>query len=381
MSLIGARGGVLGAAGGAAAVEPDYWEMTVETPSDAATWSVQVLAGTTPDLNISWGDATSDTTANSVTTYDHEYATAGTYTVRISGTFASGGRIRLGKTGNFAYLKTVQPVGGITGISNFQDSMRDCTGLTSLPANLFRWHPTITANAFRLTFSGCTALSSLPDDLFRYNTEVTSDAFNGTFFNCTSLTSIPTDLFRYNTKVSTLGFAATFRNTRVVSIPTNLFRYNTLVSSNGFERVFSEDNALTSLPTDLFRYNVNVSTSGFTNAFKDCTALASVPALLFKYNTACTSFSSVFQNCNKLQLRADLFFDTGEASTRFLDQSVNFADAMRIGTFTGTQGTAPALWDCTFGTGTPTTTTCFTGHTTSSVTNHADIPTPWGGPA
>ena len=52
---------------------------------------------------------------------------------------------------------------------------------------------------------------------------------------------------------------------------------------------------------------------------------------------------------------------------------------MSIGTFTGIQGTAPALWDCSYGTGTPTTTTCFTGQTSASVTNYASIPTAWGG--
>jgi hypothetical protein len=85
------------------------------------------------------------------------------------------------------------------------------------------------------------------------------------------------------------------------------------------------------------------------------------------------SFVSVFQNCNKLQLRADIFFPAGQEGTRFLNQTVDFTSAFAIGTFTGTQGTAPALWTCDFGTGTPTKTSCFTGHTTSSVDNHAAI--------
>jgi hypothetical protein len=334
-------------------VEPDYWEMTVTTPSDAATWSVNIAAGSTPNILVNWGDSSSDTyTITGVK--NHEYATAGTYTVRISGTFASGGCIRLGNTGNFAYLKTVQPVGGITKIGNFQSSMRGCTGLTSLPENLFRWViPGAAGNAFYDTFYECTGLSSIPANLFRYNTGISDNAFFQTFFGCTGLTSIPADLFRYNTAVSSNGF------------------YNTFYNCTG----------ITSIPADLFRYNIAVSTAGFRGAFWNCSNLTTAPALLFKYNTACTSFENVFLNCNKLQLRADLFFDTGEASTRFLNQSVNFNQAMRIGTFTGTQGTAPALWTCDFGSGTPTTTNCFTGQTTSSVTNHADIPTAWGGPA
>jgi hypothetical protein len=351
MSLIGARGGVLGAAGGAAAVEPDYWEMTVETPSASATWSVNIVAGTTPNLLVEWGDSSSDTyTTTGIK--DHEYATAGTYTVRISGTFASGGRIRLGNTGNFAYLKAVQPVGGITNITSFQDSMNGCAGLTSLPANLFRWYPNISV----------------------------SDAFLSTLRGCTGITSLPADLFRYNTSV--VNFRGTFRESGITSIPVDLFRYNTLVAANGFYDTFRGCTGITLIPADIFRYNVNVSTDGFRYTFGSCTNVAILPALLFKYNVACTSFQEVFISCNKLQLRADMFFDTGEASTRFLDQSVNFTDAMRFSTtFAGSQGTAPALWGCTFGTGTPTTTNCFTGHSTSSVDNYGDIPTDWRGGA
>ena len=119
--------------------------------------------------------------------------------------------------------------------------------------------------------------------------------------------------------------------------------------------------------------------SNFQSTFHSCTGLTSLPTDLFRYNIACTSFNNVFRNCNKLQLRSDIFFPAGGESTRFLNQSIDFTSAMSIGTFTGIQGTAPALWDCSYGTGTPTTTTCFTGQTSASVTNYASIPTAWGG--
>ena len=147
----------------------------------------------------------------------------------------------------------------------------------------------------------------------------------------------------------------------------------------GFHTTFQNCTGLTSLPDALFQYNVAVSMFGFNTTFQNCTGLTSLPTDLFRYNIACTSFNNVFQNCNKLQLRSDIFFPAGGETTRFLNQSVDFTNAMSIGTFTGTQGTAPALWDCTYGTGTPTTTTCFTGHSLASVTNYASIPTAWGG--
>jgi hypothetical protein len=50
---------------------------------------------------------------------------------------------------------------------------------------------------------------------------------------------------------------------------------------------------------------------------------------------------------------------------------------MLTSSFTGTQGTAPELWNAAYGTGTPTTTDCFQGQSTASLTNYASIPAPW----
>ena len=243
---------------------PDAWWLTVDTTDVSQTWTVAIEAGTTPNITVDWGDATVDTYT---TTGDktHTYATAGRWYPKITGSFASGGNIRFGENvADRARLKATAIVPTIPGLSNFQSTFHSCTGITSLP----------------------------------------------------------TDLFRYNTAVSTYGFQYTFYG---------------------------------------------------------CAGLTSLPGALFQYNIACTSFNNVFRYCNKLQLRSDIFFPAGGESTRFLNQSIDFTSAMSIGTFTGIQGTAPALWDCSYGTGTPTTTTCFTGQTSASVTNYASIPTAWGG--
>ena len=330
---------------------PDAWWLTVDTTDVSQTWTVAIETGTTPNITVDWGDATVDTyTTTGLKT--HTYATAGRWYPNITGGFASGGNIRFGKDAtNRSRLKATAIVPNIPGLANFRETFGTCTGLTSIPV-----------------------------DLFRYNTAVSTTGFNAIFYGCTGITSIPVDLFRYNTAVSTSGFQAAFQGcTGITSLPVDLFRYNTLVSTSGFQQTFYGCTGITSLPVDLFRYNTGVSTSGFASTFIFCTGLASLPANLFRYNTACTSFRQVFNTCNKLQLRSDMFFQPGEESTRFLNKSVDFTDAMRIGTFTGTQGTAPALWDCTYGTGTPTTTTCFTGQTSASVTNYASIPTAWGG--
>jgi hypothetical protein len=89
------------------------------------------------------------------------------------------------------------------------------------------------------------------------------------------------------------------------------------------------------------------------------------------------SFYQTFYNCRKLTLN-DQIFGPDLTTTRFLNQSVNFQECFRLNSsFTGTQGTAPELWTAAYGTGTPTTTDCFQGQSTSSLTNYASIPVAW----
>jgi hypothetical protein len=138
---------------------------------------------------------------------------------------------------------------------------------------------------------------------------------------------------------------------------------------------------LTSIPADLFRYNTAVSTYGFRETFRDCTGLTgSIPVDLFRYNTlvSTSGFYLTFYGCSNLQLSPYIFFAPGEESTRFLNSPSNFQLCFyRTGAYTGDIGTAPALWDCDFGTETPVTTDCFDGHSTDTVDNFADIPAGW----
>jgi hypothetical protein len=362
-------------------VEPAYWEMTVQTPSDGATWTINIAAGITPNITVDWGDSSSNN-YNSTGVKDHVYATAGTYTVKISGSFASSGNIRLGKVGNKSYLKATLAVGGITGLINFRETFQGCTGLTSLPADLFRYNTAVSTSGFTNTFSDCPGLTSLPADLFRYNTLVSTSGFYYTFQGCTGLTSLPADLFRYNTLVSTNGFGSTFQGcTGLTSLPTDLFRYNTAVSTSGFRSTFQGCTGLTSLPTDLFRYNTLVSTSGFYYTFINCSGLTSLPTDLFRYNTAVSTsgFYYTFSGCSKLQQRADIFFSSGEEATRFLNRISDFQSCFNRSAFTGTQGTAPALWSCDFGTETPARTNCWdgAGNSLTSLDNYNSIPEEW----
>jgi hypothetical protein len=337
---------------------PKTWDLTVQTTAVNQNYTVDIFAGTTPSILIDWGDGNSET----FTTTGQKtkvYAAAGTYTVKISGSFASGGNIRLGSNGdNRARLKATRAVPRIPGLASFRETFLNCTGLTgSIPTDLFRYNTLVSTNGFQYTFSGCSGLTgSIPADLFRYNTLVSTSGFQSTFQNCTGLTgSIPASLFQYNTLVSTYGFYATFYGCTGLtgSIPADLFRYNTLASSNGFYATFFGCTGLTGpIPDGLFRYNIAVSSSGFI---------------------------STFYLCTKLEPSPYIFFAAGEEGTRFLNRVSDFTNCFRLNTaYLGTNpGTAPALWACDFGSATPVKTDCFQGHSAPTLTNFADIPVEW----
>ena len=134
---------------------------------------------------------------------------------------------------------------------------------------------------------------------------------------------------------------------------------------------------MSSLPTDLFRYNT--AATSFRIAFYNCSDLTAIPSGLFYYNAAAIDFRNTFNGCDKAQLAIDIFYPVGSAVTRFLNKSVDFYFCFYRTAFTGTQGTAPDLWNVNFGTGTPVTTRAYygEGNSLTSLTNFADIPVGW----
>ncbi len=313
-------------------INPYRFGITPVTNPDAFIMEFNMGAGETltiPLFNttgynfvITWGDGN---TSPAITTYNdgnlaHTYTNAGTYQVELLGTvkgiyFNNGGS-------KLKLTKIIQ--WGNCGFTTFYSAFNGCTNLNSLPTGSITGATSVAINGFRDTFLSCAGLTVIPTDLFRYTTLVSTLGFNRTFYGCTNLTTIPTDLFRYNT----------------------------LVSSNGFNSTFFNCINLTTVPNYLFKYNTAVSTQGF-------------------YRT--------FQYCRKLQISPWLFYADGEQSTRFLNKSCNFQECFDRSSFTGTQGTAPDLWNCDFGTGSVTKTDCFNGagNSTTSLTNYNDIPAEW----
>jgi len=154
---------------------------------------------------------------------------------------------------------------------------------------------------------------------------------------------------------------------------------NGLVNVNTFYFSFSYCSSLTSIPADLFKYSINAN--NFYATFQGCASLTSIPTNLFRYNTSVSSFQSIFGSCTKLQLNPLTFYAVGEETTRFSGVTINFTSCFDRNLFTGVQGTAPDLWDCTFGG--VTSSNAFGGFANglSSISNYNDIPVAWGGTA
>ena len=200
----------------------------------------------------------------------------------------------------------------------FISTFYGCEGLTSIPENLFKYN--VNVEHFSDIFGYCRGLTSIPENLFKYNVNVTD--FYDIFAGCTGLRNIPEGLFKNNVKV--ILFGNIFKGcTSITTIPEGLFRYNTNVEEFGvrgyeIERdrgIFAGCTALTSIPENLFKYNVNAR--DFCYIFKDCTGLTSIPENLFRYNINAFSFKSIFYGCKGLTSIPENLFKHNVKSKEF----------------------------------------------------------------
>ena len=347
-------------------------------------WQKESSSTSPANLTINWGDGTANTTiaknaSLAKTIASHTYDNAGNYTITIASDevepsvkqmpqiiFYNGDT----QTGDNLLTSILDPFPNM-GATDFGDCFFHCNGLTSIPAELFKYNTQ--ADNFKRCFTICRGLTSLPAGLFRYNTEARN--FMLCFGDCNGLTSIPADLFRYNTQAET--FSNCFvKCSGLTSLPAELFKYNTQISN--FSLCFGFCGGLTSLPADLFRYNTQVTNFGF--CFTNCIGLTSLPADLFKYNTIATDFRVCFQGCTKLQLRREIFPDPSTNPGFFEGRAMNFERCFKnVGTdYTTPTGTAPKLWGFTGG-GEGTTWTITDCFTDANVVDRNFIPQSWGG--
>ena len=209
-----------------ASAPPTAWYLTVVTTAASQDYTVDIYSGTGVDIYIDWGDTNSNayTTTGQKT---HTYASAGTYTLKISGGFASVGNIMLGSNaGNSNRLKAVSPIPQLPGWTNLSYALKGCSGLTgSIPTDLLRYVTQCTGlGSFMRGCSGLTG--SIPTDLLRYVTQCTN--LGAFMYDCSGLTgSIPTDLLRYVTQCTNLGAFMYGCSGLYNVVPEDLLRYVT----------------------------------------------------------------------------------------------------------------------------------------------------------
>ena len=209
---------------------------SVTTTNNTSAFGFYMSAAGT--FYIDWGDGTVQTinrTNNTgYTKYEHQYSSAGAYTVRFGGTATGYNADNYMPTITFneaaacyddcdgdwstniasvsGSLSALFPMFGTNDgrHPSFSSTFSGCTGLTSIPAGLFSGITTGAAYMFYYTFSGCTGLTSIPADLFSGITTGAQNMFSNTFYGCTGLTSIPAGLFSGITTGANYMFSQTF---------------------------------------------------------------------------------------------------------------------------------------------------------------------------
>jgi surface protein len=171
------------------------WTTTANAEQITLPYGVGLYTGT-----IDWGDGNTDVNDGSVTS--HTYATAGTYTVIITGdctgwyfgnyggstyitSVVNWGQLQLGTENggyNFAFcpnldLSSVQGTLNLTGVTVFAGLFYDCTSLTTIN-NINSWDTSAITNMVEM-FIGCTAFNQA----LSFNTSAVT-TMNGMFAYC-----------------------------------------------------------------------------------------------------------------------------------------------------------------------------------------------------
>jgi hypothetical protein len=326
------------------------FSVTLTEISAGTSFLVKISASGT--FTVDWGDGTtvetitkSDTTN---TSYYHTYASAGNYVIQFSGTatgYNTSNSIAAISFANATYRTKMTQIAGSLGAifptidtvsPRFYYTFQGCTGLTSLPAELFSGITGAPVQSmFNNTFMGCTGLTGpIPAELFSGITGAPApQMFNSTFSNCKGLTSIPAGLF-----AGLSGDAAPY-----------MFQYT-----------FSKCTGLTTLPSGLFAGISGAPAAYmFNGTFANCTGLTgTIPAGLFAGITGAPAeymFRGTFDKCTGLtSLPSGLFSGiNGAPATRTFDETFNGCTGLTgsipsglFGTFTG----APVayMFDSTF---------------------------------
>ena len=296
----------------------------VTTTSSPQTFTIPCQNIGTFNATVDWGDGGP---TSSITTYNdadlaHSYATAGQYTITITGTFPN---IYFNNTGDKLLVDEVVDLGDVgwtrldrafwgcsnmtafdvgtadtSGVTDMQTMFTGCSGLTSL--DLTGLDTSSVTNMYAM-FHTCTNLTFL--DVTGFNTSLVTN-MRYMFHNCSSLTSL--NVTSFDTSTVTSMQAMFYLSSSLTSLDVSGF--NT-ASVTAMQSIFQECSSLTSLDVSSFN---TASVTTMENMFFGCTGLTSLD--LSGFNTAnVTTMRSMFQSCSSLTSLDVSGFDTSSVTT------------------------------------------------------------------
>lgn len=334
-------------------------------------------------ITILWGDGNKSVINNGSVTSDsvvHTYQNNGIYDIYI---YSENGKIpefNFGKISNGVsinmrrLIKMITPIlpmidtSGNPALNSISKMFYYAVNLEYIPENIFSLNNQ--GEDFSYVFSACYKLTTVPEKVFSYCPNIKNISY--AFYLSTGLISVPENLFSNNTQIEDIS--SLFNGCdNLQELPSNLIK--PLVNLTKVTSAFRAK-SLSSIPTGFFDNNIKLTDAGF--AFMG-SGITSVPEYLFKYNTSVNTFQKCFADCTKLQLNQNIFCnESEEKGTRFAGQNINFTDCFNRTSYSGSQGTAPQLWNYTYNSVTGT--GCFSGNTSNALTNYYIIPETWGGP-
>lgn len=274
--------------------EENPFEFTIQTTTSNQQFTLPIndYGILAPNIVVSWGDGNSNQiTSSTQVERIHTYATAGTYTIRISGfmpsfrvannsairtmikTIVSWGDVGL-KELNFNGCSSITSIpvgsGGLANIDSFAGFMRG-TAITSIPSDIFDY--SLNATDFTDVFSANTALTTIPTGLFDNNVNATT--FASAFFGCVNISTYPSTLFDQN--INVINFSSTFRACRSLTSCLS-FTFNTAVTT--FANVYYMNTTTNALAGNAPSLWTRVPEPYGFRAFYNCTGLtnyASIP--------------------------------------------------------------------------------------------------------
>lgn len=198
--------------------------MTVAIASDGDAFDIATVSSGTYDAVVNWGDGNIDSiTAHDDADLTHTYATAGTYTIAISGTFP---RIRMGNSSARAALRTVENLGVVGWADDgLQAAFKNCDGMTTFKAGRT---DTSSVTSFQGMFQNCSSLTSV--DARGMDTSSATNMFV-MFKQTSSLSTV--DVSGFDTS-SVTNFSQMFRSTGATDVRCDLFNISSATNLENF---------------------------------------------------------------------------------------------------------------------------------------------------